>query len=181
MSVYELTGLSPVELQAMRLDGEVYRLADAYVPIALPEVAEIRAAAVLGERSPRLIAARETAAWIWGATVARPAADEFVVDIDARWRPRAHERIGVIEAVIEPGDVALLNGLKVTSRVRTVIDLCRFSPQFARREVDMVRVLADAGGFTAGECAELVHSRPRLAGKRRTLERLDQCQPELTR
>lgn len=166
-----IESLPYAEQQAMRLDGEAYRLGDLHVPIDVPEAAEVRAAAC-GARSSRLIAALRTAAWIWGAEPVRPAVDEFMVDTEARYRPRAGERVAVIEAVFHEGDVRRFGDAAVTAPMRTALDLCRFSPAFDDDLARVVRELAAIGGFGLEDCLRELAARPRLAGARRTRERL---------
>ena len=87
-----LDQLPDVELQAVRLDGEAYRLGESYLPIGVAPMPATRAAAALGGRTTRLIAGLGTAAWIWGATPQPPVRGEFLVDLTARWRPPFAER-----------------------------------------------------------------------------------------
>ncbi|WP_167050873.1 hypothetical protein [Salinibacterium sp. ZJ77] len=175
MSLYVIDSLPFAEQQAMRLDGHAYRLADSYVSISIPEVSAVRAAAVHAGRTARLVAARRTAAWIWEATPLRPAVDEYAVSSEARWRPRAGDPMELIEAVLTTEDVVTAGGVLVTSPLRTAIDICRFSARLSPADALTVRSLGDRGAFGLAECLSLLDARPRLAGKRRTRERLISC------
>lgn len=181
MSLFAVAPIPHVEQQAMRLDGELYSVGELFVPISLPEEAPVRAAAACVGRSGRLIAARTTAAWVWGATVVRPTVEHFVVDIEARWRAQPHDRVSVVESVLLPGDVVDLGAARVTSRIRTAIDICRFTDDFGAPEIELVRTLAADGGFSWSDVLQSLDARPRLAGKRGTLSRLALCFDEASR
>jgi hypothetical protein len=160
--------LSPVELQAARLDGEVYDLAGAYCLIGELEAPRHRARALLGARSPRLIAELGTAAWIWGAA-AHPDPLAFAVTPDARARLGPAHRIAVREIVYEPGDVTSLDGCQVTTPLRTILDLARseqpFDPLVAVR-------LAKTGGLRLDDCLAALESRHGIPLKQRARDRL---------
>jgi hypothetical protein len=182
--MFPVVDLSDAELQAMRLDGELYRLAEGYVSVAMPEVPAVRAAAVLAHRSARLIAARGTAAWIWGAMPTIPIRGEFIVDLSARWRPRPSEGIDVVESVIHAGDVVALGGVSVTGPLRTAIDLARFRAVFTLVDADAVRALAGIDGFSLDDALASMNRGRNLAGKQAACARLAAAladQPEFTR
>jgi len=155
--------LSPAELQAARLDGEVYDLAGAYCLIGELEAPGHRARAVLGTRSPRLIAELRTAAWVWGAA-AEPVRLEFAVTPDARARLSPAEQATVREIVYEEGDVADLDGVRVTTPLRTILDLARFAEPF--RAETVVRLAAIAG-LGLDDCLTALAGRPGIPAKHR--------------
>lgn len=167
-----IDGLADAELQAAVLDGECYRLAGAYLPIAVAPSTAARASAALGGRSTRLVAAFGTAAWVWRATPEPPDAPEFLVDIGARWRPRAGERIRVTESVLRAGDVVRFGAVGVTSPLRTAVDLARFRACFAEAEHDTVRTLARVGGFGLRDALGAMERGRNLHGKREAARRL---------
>jgi hypothetical protein len=159
--------LSPAELQAARLDGELYDLAGAYCLLGELEAPRHRAQAVLAGRSPRLIAELDTAAWIWGAVDTLDGL-EFAVTPDARARLGPAHHATVREIVYEPGDVTTLDDCQVTTPLRTVIDLAReaaFDPRVASR-------LAAIGGFHIHDCLAALESRPGFPSKTRAVENL---------
>lgn len=140
--------LSPAELQAARLDGEVYDLVGAYCLIGELESPAHRARAALGGRSRRLIAELGTAAWIWGAAP-EPSRLELAVTPDARARLAPAQHITVRELVFEPGDVVAVDGFAVTSPLRTILDLARFTDPF---DGETVARLAAIAGLTRETC-----------------------------
>lgn len=182
--MFPVVDLPDAERQAMRLDGELYRLAEGYVSISVPDVPAARAAAVLGRRPSRLIAARGTAAWIWGAVPTAPVRGEFIVDLAARWRPRPSDSIDIIESVIHAEDLVTLGGVAVTSPLRTAIDLARFRAVFTLVDADAVRALAGIGGFGLDDALATMDRGRNLAGKQEAGARLTATladQPEFTR
>lgn len=160
------------ELGGMRLDGEVYPLAEAWCSIDELETPAHRAQAVRGTRSDRLIAELGTAAWVWGVTPVLPALIEFCVDLGARARLRVSPMIRVRELVLDQGDRVDLVGGAVTSRVRTAVDLARFRDVLSEADANSIVELARDGGFRLADCRELMDRRRNLPEKRRALARL---------
>jgi hypothetical protein len=155
--------LSPVELQAARLDGEVYDLAGAYCLVGELEAPRHRARAVLGARSPRLIAELGTAAWIWGAAD-EPERFEFAVTPHARARLSPAHHIAVREIVYGPDDLTTLDGCRVTTPLRTILDLARCEDRF---DIAMATRLAAVGGLDLAECLASLEGRGGIPSKRR--------------
>ncbi|MFC5501700.1 hypothetical protein ACFPJ4_05515 [Lysinimonas soli] len=162
------------ELGGMRLDGEVYPLADGWCAIDELESPAHRARAVLGHRSPRLIAELGTAAWVWGVTATLPRVTEFCVELGARARLGINPTVRVRELVLDPGDRVELGGVGVTSPLRTVVDLARFRDPLPEQEREAIRELALLGGVGLPDCYELINRRRNLPEKRRALRRLDE-------
>jgi hypothetical protein len=162
------TDVSAVELQAARLDGEVYDLAGAYCLIGELEAPTHRARAVLGGRSGRLIAELGTAAWIWGAA-AQPKRWEFAVTPDARARISPAQHITVREIVYVEGDVVDLDGFRVTTPLRTVLDLARFGEPFDDATVARLAAIAD---LDLAGCLAVLASRSGIPAKHRAAARL---------
>jgi hypothetical protein len=160
--------LSPAELQAARLDGEVYDLAGAYCLLGELEAPGHRARAVLVGRSPRLIAELHTAAWIWGAVDTLDGL-EFAVTPDARARLGPAHHATVRELVYEPGDLTTLDGCQVTTPLRTIIELARSSDDF---DATIVNRLAVIGGLRLDDCLASLESRAGIPSKARAVENL---------
>jgi len=164
--------LPEAELCAMRLDGECYRLAEIHVPIWISPDAAARCTAVLADRSPRLIAALGTAAWIWSAGPAVSGREEFLVDLDARWRAPFGAGVSIIESVVHPEDVTRFGRAGVTTPLRTALDLARFRDDFGDDEARIVRALAARGGFGLAEALQAMERTRNLARKREAATRL---------
>lgn len=160
------------ELGGMRLDGEVYALADGWCVIDELEGPAHRARAARGQRSERLIAELGTAAWVWGVTPTLPRLTEFCADLGARARLRISPLVRVRELVLDSGDRVDLKGGAVTSRVRTAVDLARFRDELTPVDSASIVELARQGSFGLAECRELLERRRNLPEKRRALTRL---------
>jgi hypothetical protein len=195
-----MTRLSPVlstddlplaELCAARLDGEVVAVDDCFAPIdgAVDPIARATAAARVS--SARLIAEQRTAAWIWGATTDPPARHQWCTSTIARARPRSPGRGVVREVVIADDEVATVGVLRVTTPLRTVVDLARFSPLWDEPEHTAARRLVAIGALDLDGCTAALERRRNLPNKRLAYERLAAAcaaagpvlpgQPELTR
>ncbi|GAA2085205.1 hypothetical protein GCM10009840_22800 [Pseudolysinimonas kribbensis] len=157
------------ELQAMRLDGEVFGLVDAWCPIDVVETPQVRTRAVMTARSERLVAARCTAAWIWGALPVLPRPIELCADVRARARLRPGADAVVHEYVLDDGDVVRFDASAVTAPLRTLVDVARSGAVGD----DVLRALAQAGRIGLDEALASIQRRP-LPGRRiarRALER----------
>jgi hypothetical protein len=163
------------ERMAARLDGELYAFGDGHSPIDEVDSPALRLHAVLGARSRRLIAELATAAWVWGAHDLPPARLEFCVDLRARARPTASPAATVREVVLVEGDAVAIGGLRVTSPLRTAVDLARVRDEFAESDRDAVRHLAELAGFDVGACRDFMDRSRNLPAKRRALQRLTAC------
>jgi hypothetical protein len=160
------------ERMAAGLDGELFPLAAAHCPVDAVETPALRLAAALTGRSPRFIAELGTAAWVWGATTLAPGTLELCVELGARARPPRAQQVSMREVLLGPGDVRVLDGWRVTSPLRTAVDLARARPRFGHEESTMVRALGAIGGFDVAECLAAMETRRNLPGKRRAAERL---------
>ena len=169
-SVLSPVDLPAVELQAARLDGELYGLADGYCPVGELEGPVHRARAALSTRSPRLIAESLTAAWIWDAAP-RPDRLRFAVRPDARARLSPDQHITVRELVFDPGDVVDLDGARATSPLRTIIELARHDD--ATWDAGVVTRLAAIAGLPLEDCVADLDRRVGIPNKRLALRRLE--------
>jgi hypothetical protein len=117
--------LSEPELCAARLDGHLVELGEGYVPADVVETRELRAASLAPLLGDTLAATHATAAWVHGALVPAPgvhhvrraAARRISAVIDGRVRYR--------DARIEPADVEVIAGVRISSPGRTLVDLAR--------------------------------------------------------
>ncbi|GHD77422.1 hypothetical protein CLV85_1505 [Salinibacterium amurskyense] len=160
------------ELQCAALDGELYPLDSCFCPIDEFDTIHLRARALAVVLDPRIIAERMTAAWVWAATLNPPVRYELCVAIGARTRPHGTLNAVVREVVIGADDIDTVSGVSVTSRLRTVLDIARFSEPFGPRERAAVSTLMADGGFGYEECATVLNARRNLPQKRVALERL---------
>ncbi|MDJ0336960.1 type IV toxin-antitoxin system AbiEi family antitoxin [Cryobacterium sp. PH31-O1] len=128
--VFTVNDLPLAELYGARLDGQVFQLADSWCVIDEIDGCSSRAVAASQLVPPRAIAERLTAAWIYGVAP-EPRRHQFCVVIGARttalWSPRAQVR----EIVRTPEDVHTIAGVRITTPLRTAVDLARYTPPSA--------------------------------------------------
>ena len=125
--VRTVNDLPLAELYSARLDGQVFQVADSWCVIDEIDGCSSRAIAASQLVPPRAIAEQFTAAWIYGVAP-EPRRHQFCVVIGARttalWSPRAQVR----EIVRTPDDVNTVAGVRVTTPLRTAVDLARYTP-----------------------------------------------------
>lgn len=178
--------LPEAELHAARLDGELFAIDECFGPVDLAPQASLRAASLAAILPGRLIAEQRTAAWVLGALLDPPAQHQLCADTAARYRFVGAARFTVREVVLDPGDMTLLSGLRLTTPLRTAIDLARFCAEFGSAETDIVAGLSRIGGFDLPAAIAGLARRRHLPGKVRAAERLRAAlppggQPALTR
>jgi len=162
------------ELQCAALDGELYALDHCFCPIDEFETVHLRARALGVVLDARIIAERLSAAWVWGAIAVPPSRHQLCVAIGARTRQRSSLRATLREVVIEPSEIDTVSGVNVTTRLRTVLDLLRFSEEFGARESSTVATLMRDGTLEYSDCSHALSVRRNLPQKRIALERLTQ-------
>ena len=167
---------------AARLDGELAALDGAWTPVDEIEQPLHRALSLALRLPDRVIIEQRSAAWVWGATILPPPEHQLCAAIGARVRPGPGWP-QVREVVIDDDEIWTLGGAKVTSPMRTVIDLARFAEPFDDALAGTVLALARIGGVTIGDCLAAVEARRNLPSKRRARAVLGTLrdQAELTR
>jgi hypothetical protein len=166
--------LPPAELQCAALDGELYALDECYCPIDECETIFLRARALGVVLDDRIIAEQMSAAWVWGALINPPRRHQLCVAIGARTRANPGLNATLREVVISPDEIDAVAGLSVTSRLRTVIDLLRFSENFGVRERAAVSTLMTDDQLNHETCSLALSVRRNLPQKRIALQRLAQ-------
>jgi hypothetical protein len=161
--------LPHAELQAARLDGDLFALNLSFFPIDEFDTPALRAASLRPHVPANLIAERDTAAWVWGARPTPPPVHEFCTGVGSRGRPGGPLPMSVREVVIDSAEVDVLADLPVTSPGRTLLDLLRFASAFDAAVA--VRLAEFARADRAG-CAAALSARRNLPFRRRALERL---------
>jgi hypothetical protein len=170
-AVLDDTELPLAERMAARLDGELYALRGVHCPVDEIERPALRLGAALAGMSLRLIAELGTAAWVWGAAP-EPARLELCVDLRARTRPLAVPDATVREVVSIPSELAEFGGRRVTTPLRTAIDLARSRAVFGPDERATVAELAAIAGFTLDDCLVSMNARRNLPAKHLAAGRL---------
>ena len=121
-------GVTPWQLSEMVRCKQVRRvLHEVYVRADLPDTIELRASAYGLVAPPHAVVCDRTAAWIWGIDVLKkwelemlPQLETFV--LRGRTRIRRPETRGG-ERDLRPDDIVTVGGLKVTTPLRTSLDL----------------------------------------------------------
>lgn len=177
---------SSVELQAMESDGLIRRiLGQVYVPSSVRPTAQLRARALAQTLTPRVrertVAGRMTAAWILGCAPA-PERPVMLVESTRRLaRLGTGDRLLVHEVHFGEFDVVEVAGLRVTSGLRTAVDLALHSEE--RAALPVLQRLLDhpALGLTGSLVTRALESMPRQPHKeraRRLLAQLGAFEPE---
>ncbi|TQL47953.1 hypothetical protein FB562_1032 [Homoserinimonas aerilata] len=160
------------ELQAARLDGEVFAIDDCFSPIDEFERGTHRGMSLAATVSHKLIAERRTAAWIHGARANPPVVHQLCVSLSARAHVPWNPRIAVREVVITAEEILSIGGFAVTTPMRTVLDYLRTSAEFDEDDATEVRALMQLARLDPATCREQIASRRNLPGKQRALQRL---------
>lgn len=156
------------ELHALRLDGQLVAIDDAFMPIDQPDGPSQRAAALAQLCQHRLIAEQRTAAWIWGASESPPSRHELCASIGARTRPSEARRMVVREVVVGDEELRTLSGVAVTAPLRTAIDLARFQSSF---DAELVARLLAIANLNVDDCVRELRRRRNLPRKKLALAR----------
>lgn len=158
--------LSLAELTAARLDGDVVELGDAFIPADAIETRGLRAGSLVGLLGDTLAATHLTAAWVHGAIPDPPARHTVQRATTRRLHYTPARIVHYRDLVIDARDLESIGGVQVTTRVRTLVDLCRVDDdQHARA----ARLLAAGDGELVAaalarlEAGSLPHKRAAIA------------------
>lgn len=147
-STLSASDLSMAELMSARLDGEVYSLGESWCPIDEIDGPPVRAASLAPLVPRRAIIERLSAAWVY-SLVPEPAQHEFCVDLDARAHTHPSPRLHLREVVCPGSDTEEIGGVRVTTPLRTVIDLARWAPALCEDELSaLLLALLRYGGHS---------------------------------
>jgi hypothetical protein len=173
--------LPVAELSALRLDGEAFALDEAVIAVDEPELAENRARALAALLDVRMTAELDTALWVYGCVDQPPAVHTASITKAARGRLLSSTRVHLRETTVPDAEVAVLSGVRVTSRARTVVDVALLDEVTERRLAAVTRLCLFPG--TAPAALAVAVQLGRTPGKLRALERIRQWrpQPPLTR
>jgi very-short-patch-repair endonuclease len=94
--------------------------------VSVEDTREFRFAAVRLILPPRAVVCGLTAAWLYGADVRRT--DDLNVHVSFPKSGRVRPRSGVVvsQETLEPADIRVADGIRITTPVRTVFDCLRF-------------------------------------------------------
>src|SRR3990170_1397188 len=170
-SVLSRFDLPEAELHAAKLDGELFAIDECFGPVDIVELSHHRGQSLSRVLPPRLIAELRTAAWVLGALGYPPYVRQVCADSAARYRCIGVPRLSVREVVLHEDDTVYRGGLRVTTPLRTTLDLARFNAEFDGSDALLVGRLAEIGSFGLAEVLEDLDGRRHLPGKSRAANR----------
>lgn len=164
-------GVVPLsELLALCLDGQLYRVGNAFATLDTPESSALRAQAFAVSAPRATIADRGTAAWIHGTRAAPPYRLQVCVETGHRGS-RLPPDVDGRECALAPEDTVLLGGERVTSPARTAMDLLLTEKRFGPEQVEESCYLLELSGHEPEAVRRRLAARPR-PGSARGLKRL---------
>ncbi len=184
--VLSAADLPLAELCAARLDGELFAVCGRFSPVDEPDDVRHRASILASLAPRRLVAELRSAGWVWGACAFPPHPQRFCVGSGARISIGAATPHRLREVVIDEADILEIEGLRLTTPLRTAIDLARSGAAFEEADFAVLQALMRLGGFGHEECLAVMDSRRNLPGKKAAIARILQAesaprQPSLTR
>jgi hypothetical protein len=117
--------LSRAELTAARLDGDVVELGEAFIPADAVETAALRAGSLAGILGGTLAATHLSAAWIHGVLLFPPRRHTVQRSTARRVHVAPDRNVVYRDLAVSAEDLDLLGGIRVTTPVRTLMDLAR--------------------------------------------------------
>ena len=117
--------LSRAELTAACLDGDLVELGEAYIPADAVETPALRAGSLLPVLGDTLAATHLTAAWIHGALPAQPSRHTVQRAVTRRLHVVPDRQVVYRDLAVAAEDLQLIGGVRVTTVLRTLIDLAR--------------------------------------------------------
>lgn len=178
--------LAVAELNAARLDGELFAVDEAFAPVDEVDDTRLRATALLELIGTRLIAELDSALWIHGIRTLPPPLHRVCVSRSDRLKFAPSPRFVVREVTHSPHDVERVGELRVTAPARILFDLSVLGGDQTPRDA---AALIERWPQLATECVARVEEAPNLPGKIAALARLREWmaeagvtrQPALTR
>lgn len=160
--------LSPAELSAARLDGDVVEIGEGYMPADAIESPAIRAASLRSVCGSRLVACSWSAAWVYGALTEPPARHTVMRGATHRVGNVIDRRVVFHDVGVDEEDVTEVAGVHVTTRVRTLIDVARRVREPEQREsaTRVVAALIDSGMVDPSDGIAWIDAHGRLPGLR---------------
>ncbi|MCP2636910.1 hypothetical protein K0817_010110 [Microbacterium sp. HD4P20] len=158
--------LSSAELSAACLDGDLVDLGDAYIPADAVETTALRAGSLARRLGDSLAATHLTAAWIHGALPLPPSRHTVQRAVTRRLHRTPDRRLVYRDLAVPASDLHIIGGIRVTTPVRTLIDLARIDDErHARAATLLGRTLPDAlaPAIARLEAGVLPHKRIGLA------------------
>src|SRR6185437_8149276 len=145
--------LAVAELNAARLDGELFTVDELFAPVDEVDDTRLRATAMLQLIGTRMIAELDSALWIHGIRALPPTMHRVCVSRTDRLKFAPSPRFVVREVTHRPHDVERIGELRVTAPPRILFDLSVVGGDEAIR--DAVALIGRWPGLAA-ECVERI-------------------------
>lgn len=159
------------ELHAAVLAGELMPIGACFASVAEPADERLRAASYAWSVADRrLVAARRSAAWIWGAVSRPPLPHDVAVPYAHRVRNR-RPGLTVREVTLPADDLLVVDDATVTTPERTAADLLR-EPEWTPSLAATICALVDLGLVGVGGIRERLAVLHRAPMVRRAEQRL---------
>ncbi|MEY2848345.1 MAG: hypothetical protein RI885_1010 [Actinomycetota bacterium] len=171
--VLAIADLPSEELQAARLDGELYGIDEGFGVVDVVDTPWVRAASLAAIIPHRLIAELATATWLLGASDQPPSVHELCTPATSRYRATDLARVRLREVCLDPSEIVTIGAVSATSPLRTAVDLLRFRDHLGPADVEAVLRLAEVGGFGLVDAEHYLRGRRHLPAKVRALHRLE--------
>ena len=177
-AVIDADRFSPAERSALRLDGDCFDLGLTVVSVGAWIDAGVRAASLLpAVARHRLVVGTWAAAWVHGAWPVLPNPLTLAVDVRDGRRTRALT-VPPREAVFAAGEVLTLEGVRVTSPLKTAFDLLRLHDRDDPAAEPVARDLLALTGLRGDRAVAIAAAAPRSNGKRDVLARIRALCPD---
>lgn len=157
-------GVSREQLRRLCREGTLRRvLQGVYASTHLADDLSVRSEAVSLVLPPGAVLCRRTAAWLRGVDLRCPGEPALPVEVLVGTQTEPPHRRGVLayQSTLPDADAEIVNGLPVTTGIRTAADLARYRPR--TEAVVAVDALAHTGHCSLTDIAALV---PTLRGQR---------------
>jgi len=160
--------LSFAELSAARLDGDVVEIGDGYMPADAIESVSMRAASMRGICGSRLVAGLWSAAWIYGALLEPPSRHAVMRGAAHRVGNLIDRRAVFHDVGVHDSDVLEMAGVRVTSPLRTFVDVARrlHEPAHRERAQAVMSALVTTGSVSPEEALVRLEANGRMPGIR---------------
>lgn len=123
-----LTQFAQTELEAMRLDGVLFRVHGSFVIADEPDTVETRIAIARAAAPRQFILDRLSAAWVWGAIALPPPTPDFCLDMNHRGTDRYNAHRAQRYVRLDDTEVVSAPAGSVLSPWRTTLHLLRWTP-----------------------------------------------------
>lgn len=150
-----------VELLALCLDGHLYRVGDAFATVETPDGPELRAHAFALSAPGWTVADRGSAAWIHGTRASPPPVPQVCVPPNRRGRVSS-PMVDACHRILKPEEAVLLGPTRVTTPLRTAVDLASMPGRFDSANALEVRHLLALAGVTPAEFDQRLRASRRM-------------------